>query len=1253
MMKFTAQLTIALFCCIAISRTFAQGINRSDAINAGSYGSSGGVFSDARDNNPSSGYGNDIGYSSDDVFYRFTLTSPAEYTLSTCGSSINTVLRLLDHAGNEIFFNDNFGPACPSSSSASMQGILNPGIYYAVVESAFGALSGNFKLSLTVSAPLSGSPAVSTMPTSKNFVATYTARIPGIGDLGGRPVSEVNQQVQYIDGLGRVSQTIATKASPAQRDIVAPVVYDDMGRESKRYLPYAATTGTSNGSFKSAALSDQASFYDNPATWNAPGVTAIAASNHAYSESRFEISPLARVLETAAPGASWKMGAGHTPDLSYGTNGSSEVKRWVPAGTGAEVPSGSFYYDPGELYKTTSSDENSHQVIEYKNKDGQVVEKRVQGPSSSWMITSYVYDDFGNLTFVIPPGVTVTTFDDDSDDFLKFIYAYKYDDRNRLVEKKVPGKGWERIVYNKLDQPVMTQDAVQAAGNKWSFTKYDIEGRVIYTGELTDTSSRSTLAASIAAQTYNWEDPSSGGTEGYTDHSLPTSWDLLYTVNYYDNYSFPNHPGSTYNSTATGVTSRTTGLLTATKVRNLESGTMLWSVSYYDEYARPIEIVAQNHVGGEDRVVNEYNFTGELTKSTRTHHSTAISSLVIANEYTYDHAGRKTESWSKIGSGTNTLLSKLSYNETGQLSKKELDAGPAADNITLGSGDALSSTDSRTVIAGNSIVMEPGFKVEAGGEFRAAIGSTTSLQTIDYAYNERGWLTRSAADKFTEDLYYDQVSGTLSGAAPSYNGNIAEAWYASKNSSNSLRDTRFYYQYDEADRLTGSKYHTGTSHTAELDETMSYDNMGNIQSLDRGSYGSLSYVYSGTFGYTYSGNRVSAVTNNTSPYRSYDYDANGNVAGDGDFTYEYNSLDLPRYVKVSGTPVITYTYDAAGRKLRRATGVLGTGTTDYVSGLQYSGSGSTLDFIQTEEGRYIYSSGKYQYNLTDHLGNVRVVIQRDGDNAGVEQENEYYAFGLNVNRTNVSPENKYLYNGKELQEDYGWNRYDYGARFYDPVVGRWNSVDPKAVFSRRWSPYRYGFDNPIRFIDPDGMFEKPGDPFKTPDAAARDFAKLYNDNSIKDKREYATMIYKVGKGKDAYYTYTPPVTGDEASAQPKDAGSGAGYTDVASAHTHGNYSNGAYDDNDFSPADKNFASATGMPLYVATPNGSLQKVDTKGNVSQVPGTNDIPSDQQDPTKRNNVNYAPLPKNEPTYSTWDWVKFKILLSIGESLTRIKG
>ncbi|WP_180908446.1 RHS repeat domain-containing protein, partial [Flavobacterium salmonis] len=143
-------------------------------------------------------------------------------------------------------------------------------------------------------------------------------------------------------------------------------------------------------------------------------------------------------------------------------------------------------------------------------------------------------------------------------------------------------------------------------------------------------------------------------------------------------------------------------------------------------------------------------------------------------------------------------------------------------------------------------------------------------------------------------------------------------------------------------------------------------------------------------------------------------------------------------------------------------------TTDYLAGYQYENS--ALKFFPTAEG-YVEpeaSSYKYIFQYKDHLGNVRLSYDKT---LAIKEESNYYAFGLKqegYNTVKIGVENKYKYNGKELQDEMGLNVYDYGARRYDPALGRWLSMDPLAEKYETLSPYNYVSNNPVNAIDPDG-----------------------------------------------------------------------------------------------------------------------------------------------------------------------------------------
>ncbi len=121
---------------------------------------------------------------------------------------------------------------------------------------------------------------------------------------------------------------------------------------------------------------------------------------------------------------------------------------------------------------------------------------------------------------------------------------------------------------------------------------------------------------------------------------------------------------------------------------------------------------------------------------------------------------------------------------------------------------------------------------------------------------------------------------------------------------------------------------------------------------------------------------------------------------------------------------------------------------------------------------YIWVSNESDANLDVFFDDLKVTHTK----GHILQEDHYYPFGMNINALSssavLSKPNRFKYNGKEIQSDFDLDWYDYGARIYNPTIGRWNAVDPLADAYLPFSPYNYTLNNPLRFIDPDGRSVK-------------------------------------------------------------------------------------------------------------------------------------------------------------------------------------
>jgi len=246
---------------------------------------------------------------------------------------------------------------------------------------------------------------------NSNYVSIITMlkdEVFSVDNIGGLPYEDYLQMTNYFDGLGRPSQVVTLQGSPLGYDLVQPTVYDPFGRENMKYLPYISQE--ENGDFKEDAVSQQKDFY-------ASGTSTTAADSDPYAEITFEPSPLNRVLKQGAPGAVWQPNsdvysmADNTVKKRYEFNLADEVLLFIyDEGTSSlsvSAESAQKYYQPNQLNANRTYDEKNNEVIEFVDKEGRVVCKKVyvtvENNIKQYAETYYIYDDLGSLIVVLPP----------------------------------------------------------------------------------------------------------------------------------------------------------------------------------------------------------------------------------------------------------------------------------------------------------------------------------------------------------------------------------------------------------------------------------------------------------------------------------------------------------------------------------------------------------------------------------------------------------------------------------------------------------------------------------------------------------------------------------------------------------------------------------------------------------------------------------------------------------------------------------
>ncbi len=828
--------------------------------------------------------------------------------------------------------------------------------------------------------------------------------------------------IQEFDGLGKLIKTTKKQYNEQEQDVISEITYNNRG------------------------LIDTRSDFDGN-----------------FTSVQYHPDPLDRIHTETDP-------MGFVTSYEFGSN-SNEVNGYMP----------------DSLYLQKVIDPDNLETITFLDKRGRtIMERRTDGASNN-ADTYYQYDDKDRIETIIPPDASLSD--------MNLIYSYTYDGNDNMLSKKMPDQGLINYAYDVRDFQIgMQNQKMVAEGKDWLVTNIDVYGRPFEIG-----------FGSLNSLIYN-------------------PLNELLIRNWYDGIGSGNSSNLIFR-----------GKKDVSQVNILEGYGMgsqnMITLDSFDLYGRTAKTMITNPVGGDYSYDYGYDMSDNIVVKNQ---FTAFDTTYTENYY--DHQGRLDSTKLTIGGESQFVLSGVEYSNNDLITTKHL--RDAQENILFSynqnnwltnmhmggvSFEYESECDNGTSPS-DFFDLSLFYHDQTGASIPSPTRKNGNISALNWQQAGHGVHGDNFGLGFTYD-FLDRITQSISTQNDEFGSSYT---YADKRGNLSHLVRHGYIKQDSCfsseriDSLSYS-YYPGTNRLRQVHDSEDGDDCPDYEhlpeTLQSGQYGvqilissdgmvesdeNVTYkseqeiLLEGGFEFTPTNGGTFLATIDTCPDNNhllnlgllqhgfiesstadYAYDDNGNLShhADKDIHLAYNYLNLP-YQATKGTDSILWVYTAEGEKLRKRV-VFDTNTysdTYYYNEIELADS-SLVAYHSEGQVRKSNDTLHWEYNIKDHLGNVRLVYE-DSDLDGIVevlQNNHYYPFGMRMygEWSNSFSDNDYLYNGKELSHELGLGYYEYGARCYDPVLGRFSSVDPLASKFPGTSPYVYTNNNPIALIDIGGLFPWP------------------------------------------------------------------------------------------------------------------------------------------------------------------------------------